>query len=181
MNKREAVSFRGQIAHMQVALLEQLLQMSFQGRRCDLLIAGQIVVFQYDAVEFALDIVRARSVNTILIRLSSTLTILDVVINKFLRNQVALSHFVDELHHILGNAFTLGGIARIGNGTSHARNRQQVVHHLTHRRIDITMLHTDSVQQQFAKHNSFDYLSMNQVTFCIIDQKESLPVDDSDS
>ena len=71
MNKREDASFRGQIAHMQVALLEQLLQMSLQRRRCDLLITGQIVVFQYDAVEFALDIVRARSVNTILIRLSS--------------------------------------------------------------------------------------------------------------
>ena len=137
---------------MQVAFLEQLLQMGLQRRRCDLLIAGQIVVFQYDAVKLALNIIRARSVNTINYGLTGALTILDIVVDEFLSNQIALGHLVDELHHILGNALTLGRIAGIGNGTSHARNRQQIVHHLTHRRIDITMLHSDSVHQQFANH-----------------------------
>ena len=84
---------------MQVAFLEQLLQVGFQRRRCDLPIAGQIVVFQDDTIEFALNIIRARSIDTINYALAGALTILDIVVDEFLSNQVALGHLVRKASH----------------------------------------------------------------------------------
>ena len=91
---------------------------------------GHIALLHHDAVQLLRQIVAAAGIFVVLVSGTLLLAILEVTVDEVLCDEVALSHLLHQLFHILCDALALGGIAGEGDSDPHVRNGQQRVFHL---------------------------------------------------